>query len=273
MNSEIKKEKSQRNRILEIDLLRGIAVLFMILDHFMYDLWGLLPGMFIDFPNKLYNFAIDYWEWDVRAVIRYIIVFIFMGLVGVCSSFSKSNINRGSKLFGISMLLTIGTIILSNYTNNYSNLITFGTLHCIALSILFVGLLQKFIKNKWFYLLLGLTMLGFGIYFEIICEYEYFYQDSSFKDISIIVFKQMIGSVECGGDTMGFLLNGGQVLIGFFLGKLLYERHESIFGFKYSNNVITFIGRNSLWVYFLHQLLIPIVVGLIMIIMGYHFII
>lgn len=273
MSSEIKKEKNNKNRILEIDLLRGIAVLFMILDHFMYDLWGLLPGMFIDFPDKLHNFAIHYWEWEVRAIIRYFIVFIFMGLVGVCSSFSRSNINRGSKLFGVAMLLTIGTIILSNFTNNYSNLITFGTLHCIALSILFVGVLQKFLNNKWYYLLIGLVMLSFGIYYEVICEYEYFYQDSSFKEIIVIVFKQIIGSVECGGDTMGFLLNGGQVLIGYFIGKSLYEKRESIFRFKYSNNIITYIGRNSLWVYFLHQLLIPIIVGLVMIIMGYHFVI
>ena len=59
------------NRILEIDLLRGIAVLFMILDHIMYDLWGLLPDMFLDYPIKLYNFAAIYWAWDFRIYFRY----------------------------------------------------------------------------------------------------------------------------------------------------------------------------------------------------------
>ena len=271
MESNINVEKTAKNRILEIDILRGIAVLFMILDHLIYDLWGLLPNLFIDFPYKLYNFAIMYWKWDFRLAFRYVIVFIFMGLVGICSTFSKSNVKRGSRLLGIAMLLTICTIIVSNATNNYSNLITFGTLHCIAFSILFVGLLEKFIKNKWYYLILGLIMLALGVYFEIVSTIEVFYSNITFKESVVIIFKQIIGSVECGGDTMGFLLNGGQVLVGYFIGKLLYEKRESIFGFKYSNNVLTYIGRNSLVVYFLHQILIPIVIGLILISMGYHY--
>lgn len=260
------------NRILEIDLLRGIAVLFMILDHIMYDLWGLLPDMFLDYPIKLYNFASSYWVWDFRIYFRYFIVFIFMGLVGVCGSFSKSNINRGLKLLGIAMLLTIGTLILSIYTGSYFNLITFGTLHCIALSLIMIGIMQKFINNKWIYLIIGLIMVGFGAYNEYICEFAFIDESTKLKEMIEIIFGQILGSIEFGGDTMGFLLNGGQVLIGVFIGKLLYQKRESVFNFKYSNNVVTYVGRNSLLVYFLHQVIIPIVIGLILIMLGYHFV-
>ncbi|MBQ3154879.1 MAG: DUF1624 domain-containing protein, partial [Clostridia bacterium] len=44
------------SRAYELDLLRGIAALFMILDHFMFDLCGLLPALFTDYPRKLLVF-------------------------------------------------------------------------------------------------------------------------------------------------------------------------------------------------------------------------
>ncbi len=267
-----KRELKNQNRIIEIDLLRGIAVLFMILDHFFFDIFGLMPFVFSDFParvgfsNQLYRFATFYWEWDVRVVVRYFIVFLFMGLVGICSSFSKSNIKRGAKLMGVSLVLTLATFIISKVIQDPSSLITFGTLHCIALSLILIGILDKFTKNKWIYLALGLVMVGVGGYLELIA-YTISYGD---ENILIIILKQIIGLIECGGDTMPLLLNGGQVFIGFFIGKSLYSRRESIFKKKYSNNIITFIGRNSLVVYFLHQLLIPLILGIILLTLGFH---
>ena len=38
-------------RIYELDLFRGIAVLLMIFDHFMYDLGWLFPVLFSDYPR------------------------------------------------------------------------------------------------------------------------------------------------------------------------------------------------------------------------------
>ena len=114
-------------------------------------------------------------------------------------------------------------------------------------------------------------MVIFGFYFESNCYVDYFHESISFTEIVNIILGQIIGTIECGGDTMSFLLNGGQVLIGVFIGKALYEKRQSVFNWKYSNNVITFVGRNSLLVYFLHQVIIPVVVGIILIFCGYHF--
>ena len=43
-----------KSRAMELDLLRGFAVLLMMLDHLMYDFWGLLPGLIMlsaDLPH------------------------------------------------------------------------------------------------------------------------------------------------------------------------------------------------------------------------------
>ena len=272
MNSRI--DKKEKNRIIEIDIIRGIAVLFMIFDHFIFDLWGVLPVVFKDYPRsdfsiKLYNFAVDYWLWDFREAFRYVVVFLFLGIVGVCASFSKNNINRGKKLLMVALFLTIGTLIFSIISGSYSNIILFGTLHCIALSLVFVGLLEKVVKKDYVYLLLGTIMLLVGIYFEFIYEVVQISSSSSLFDVIRIVLGQFIGIYECGGDTMPILLNGGQVFIGVYIGKTLYKKRESLFKKKYSNNVITFIGRNSLVIYFLHQVLIPILLIIIFMILGF----
>ena len=80
-------------RIYELDLFRGIAVLLMIFDHFMYDLGWLFPVLFSDYPRpgfsaSLRNAALFYWGWDVRLAVRCAVVFVFLALTGVCCSFS-----------------------------------------------------------------------------------------------------------------------------------------------------------------------------------------
>lgn len=266
-------KKKISNRIFEIDLLRGIAVLLMIFDHIMYDLWDVLPMLFLDYPKNgsitmdLFSYSRLYWTWDVREIVRYFVVFIFLGLVGVCASFSKRNIKRGAQLLGISLILTLGSYFLSLFLGNYYMLITFGTLHCIAVSLLLVGLLEKFIKNKWVYLIIGIILVGFGIYFESGVYTAYVGEENFF----VLLMKQILGMIELGGDTMGIPLNGGQVFIGFFLGKLLYSERKSLFNKKYSDNLVLMIGRNSLVVYFLHQILIPVALSIILIMSGYTF--
>ena len=264
----------KNNRIIEIDYLRGIAIIFMIFDHFMYDIFGFLPNLFSDFPKdsglsfNIYSLASEYWRRDLRYFFRYVIIFVFMGLVGICASFSKNNIKRGSKLLGVSLVLSLLTYILSIAMKDPSMLITFGTLHCISLSLLFVGVLLKFIDNRFFYLLLGIFMIVIGAYFE----YNVLVLDFGDESIFLIIIKQIAGLVECGGDTTPFLLNGGQVLVGVFLGKTFYKNKESLTRLEYKNNLVTFFGRNALVVYFLHQIFIPIILSILLLILGYTFV-
>ena len=45
-NSKFLYKNKIKNRIFEIDLFRGIAVLFMIFDHLVYNFWDVLPMFF-----------------------------------------------------------------------------------------------------------------------------------------------------------------------------------------------------------------------------------
>ena len=53
------------NRVLEIDLIRGIAIIFMIFDHFMYDSGFLMRDIFLEYggsnwTRSLESFAYSY---------------------------------------------------------------------------------------------------------------------------------------------------------------------------------------------------------------------
>lgn len=268
----MKKSVKNKNRIIELDMMRGIAVLFMFFDHFVYDITYLMNDIFSDYPGidnffaTLVRLGNRYWNWDVRTFVREIILFVFLGLIGICCSFSKNNIKRGVKLLVASLVLTLGTYIVGAIVDDLDIMITFGVLHCAALTLLLIGIFEKFIKNKWFYFGMSVVMITLGVYFYLNCEYAH-YKDNT---VWAIIFNQIIGTQQYGSDFFPFFLYGGEIFAGVFLGKLLYKNKTSVFKKEYKNNVITFIGRNSLIIYFAHQVIIAVLLFLIVLIAGYQ---
>lgn len=262
------RQEKLKKRITELDLFRGIAVIFMILDHFMFDLWGFMPSMFEGYPAALRQFAVNYWTWDVRTYVRLFIVFVFLALTGISCSFSKSNLKRGLKLMGVALLLTLGTYIFSLVSGDMSVLIVFGVLHMIALSIILISLIEKLTQNKWVYLAIGIVLIVIGrLIADPLTLKEVAYEDGNFFEL---FFNAFIGKILLGADCFSFPLHAGQIFVGVFLGKLLYpERKPILFKGEYSNNPLTFVGRHALVVYFFHQILIPVILGLILMIAGY----
>lgn len=269
---EIKKNKLS-NRIIEVDLVRGIAVLFMFLDHFMYDLGYIIPYEFSyksyagTWLEKIINFARTYWNWDVRIFIRYIFVFIFLSLTGVCCSFSRSNIKRSLKLLNVAYLFTLFTMILGFTIGDFDIIISFGLLQCVGLSLLIIGLLERIIKNKYFYLAIGILFVGIGSYTLFNYSIYYHFTDTNFFLLTLL---EISGYAVAGSDCFQLFFFGGQVFIGYFIGKALYKEKKSLFkNSQYSNNLITKIGRNSLVFYILHQVVFVVIITIILLCFGF----
>ena len=267
-------EEKLNKRVTEIDALRGVAVILMVFDHFMYDIIGLMPGIFGEYEpgSFFYQFAKiarSYWHWDVRIYVRLFVMFIFLSLTGISCSFSRSNIKRGLKLGAVALGLTAITVAVDLIGGMGGRaVIVFGILHLIAFSLILVALVEKLTKNKWVYLAIGVTLVAAGLMIASPVGLREYYVDP--ERFFSQFFDMFIGKILLGPDSYSFPFYGGQVFIGVFLGKLLYpERKSLIFKKGYSNDPLTFLGRHTLIVYAAHQVVIPLILGVILLLCGY----
>lgn len=266
-----KSKEKLKNRVTELDLIRGICVILMVIDHAIYDFIGVLPFVFADFPRegfsqKIYEFAGAYWNWNVRFVVRIVVLSCFLLLTGICCSFSRNNLKRGLKLGGVALLVTVFTLVAGEVTGDSELLITFGILHCISLALLLCSLIEKFSPPKFVYAIIGGLMIIIGIVLLDFKQYRY----SDAPNVFVAILRQIIGKGMYGSDSYSFLVFGGQVVSGVFVGKVLYpERKPILFKNGYKDNPITFAGRHSLLVYVAHQVVLPVIFSLVLLICGF----
>lgn len=118
----IRKEKSKRIELL--DALRGIAVVLMVIHHFLYD-----AVEFLDAPRWLFHNP-------VFDVFQQIFAGLFICISGISSNFSSNNLKRGIFTLAVASVVTTVTFAVDMP-------IIFGVLHLLAVCMMFYGLTQK----------------------------------------------------------------------------------------------------------------------------------
>lgn len=243
--------KQADGRLWEIDFLRGIAIILMIIFHFIYD---------------LNHFSIIYYRlWEGPfAYTSSIIASVFVVLVGISLTINynkkknkmalkeikKQWIIRGLKLFSLGLLITaISFIIIPE------RFVIFGILHCIGLSIIFS---IPFINYTWQNLIIGSILISSGLYLRVLTF-----------DFSYLIPLGFLPPKYYTIDYFPLLPWFGVVLIGISLGHLLYPEGQRRFHLtdhpmKGLSQNICFIGRHSLHIYFLHQPVLVLIVLMFM---------
>ena len=124
------------NRYSEVDILRGIAVLMMVIFHFVFDL-----NYFNVYKFNIYN---GFWLYFARLIA---IIFIFLVGVSLTLVYYRKNygfldyFKKGSVVFGFGLLITLVTYLFLR-----EGTIIFGILHFIGISIILGSLFLRF-KN------------------------------------------------------------------------------------------------------------------------------
>jgi uncharacterized membrane protein len=235
-------------RFWELDFLRGLAVLSMAGLHLVID-WHFLFEAGAVMPGPLYL-----WQ---RATAG-----LFLLLVGVSLSLSRAKavknagdrrrlflklLRRGFAIFGWGMLITVATKLALN-----QGYVGFGVLHLIgsavALSFPLLGL------GGW-NLGLGLGLIGIGVWLRTL--------RFSFPWLFWLGF---IPEGFTAADYFPLLPWFGVVLIGVFLGDLLYPGHARRIRLSDRSGsplirACAAIGRHSLGIYLIHQ---PLFIGLLL---------
>jgi uncharacterized membrane protein len=241
-------KKTSSERFWEIDFLRGIAILMMIAYHLLFDL-----NYYGVYTSDLYSLPV--------LVFLYPIGTLFLLLVGVSLTLSYARakhmltlsklrmkyLKRGSSIFALGMLITLVTWVYP-----HTGFIVFGVLHCIGLSIL---LAYPFIRFRVPSLMGGITCVVLGVILQTMVTVNF-------------PWLLWLGFVPAQFYTLDYfplLPWFGVVLIGVFLGNSLYHNNTRTFTLKDHSRFIVsrllcFLGRYSLVIYLLHQV---IIVGLL----------
>ncbi len=292
-----------KNRINEIDFIRGILILFMIVDHLFYDFME-LPNFFIDKNNilmHLSNIAVQYWNWDLRIGTRYAVLALFFLLSGISCYFSKNNLKRGLIVFSVGLLINAGFFILykMNFFNTY---LIFGAISCFGTSILIYFLIRflfdKLSPNhkddfKWIALSLGLMIIAIGMMFNV---WNIKTQGPDSTEVtSLKTFLQIVLGMKqhTGPDWLPLCPYLGFMFVGSFIGETIYKDRKSLFPklpsrpdkdsttlnkvtyncfvipYKGINKTICFTGRHSLLFYLGHQVVLILLLGIIFLCMGF----
>lgn len=210
-----------------LDALRGLAVLWMIIFHFSYDM------MMLGFVR--WNFAEGFWWYFPR-----VIAFTFLFCVGLSMNYAhRPRINwpalnkRLLKLGAAALAVSLGTYII------FPNLwIYFGTLHCIFVGSLLGALLVNHRKTS-LVLMLSIMIAQYLLGYDI-------------KWISSILQKPSMDFIPI-YPWLWVILAG--ILIGPYLSKIEFLQQMK------SPRILNLLGRHSLKIYLLHQ---PLIYGLLL---------
>lgn len=257
MSPDIKK-----NRAFELDVLRGVAIVMMMFMHMSYDV--------------RYEFGVDTFSYLHKAsfwvFVHPIIVVLFVGLSGICCTFSRNNLRRGLKLLGVALLFTVGTYIATKYMGIYC-LIIFNVLHLLSISILLYALLS-FIEKKCKIPITVMTLIiGFIALYIMMMNNELSMFDYRYENMLLYPLGFSIDGEPPVADYMPLIPWVGVFLSGVVIGRTCYPEKKSLFP-NASDKIrkvlspLSFMGRHSLIIYIVHQPIIYAVLYVIFLIAG-----
>lgn len=238
------------SRIHEIDFLRGIAFLLMVFDHLIVDII-LLFSSTLDSELKIfvYDLAKSIHQNPTYYYLKTIFCqAMFIYISGLSSKFSRNVLKNGFKLLIIALSLTAVTFVFSIITDeNYT--IHFGILHCLACCMILTPILNKLLNySKIHFVLVGVLLFVIGIY----C---YNLDKSSFSHYFYFLF----GGYPDGYKTMDYFPITPYIfvyMLGMIISNYVYYKKRSLFNNKLYLRPLNFLGRNTLVLYFIHQVIL-----------------
>lgn len=244
-------QPTQNRRIVIIDNLRGLALVYMVFYHFIYDMAFLIQS-----------------EWGIAAYERHSKIAIFdtasfILLAGISSAFSRSNSKRGGRLLAIGILFTLVTAFVFP-----GQAIYFGILQLLGTCMVLYGAFEEKLRKIpaipmivvcavifAFTYCIQLGFVGIKGLFEIQLLPE-LTNNNLLYPYGII--KSQFATVDYEPLLPWFFLYFG----GTYIGGFIVKHRDKLPKFCYANPLppVSLIGRHSLLIYVFHQ---PIILAVI----------
>ena len=229
---------NSKPRIWELDALRGVCILCVIVVHFLFDL-SFFGGLDLTLP-AWYVFIQEYGG------------AIFVVLSGVCVTLGSKSVRRGLIVFACGMLITAVTYGMYRLGMSGADVVVkFGVLHLLGVCMLVYPAFKKLPPATLTVLGLVIAITGYAIRGIIVPQHWLFPLGLTYEGFT-------------SSDYFPLFPQLGYFLIGAAIGKTAYREKKTLLPGSFQKTPVArffcWCGRQSLFIYLLHQ---PIVYGLL----------
>ena len=227
-----------KSRIWELDALRGVCILCVIVVHFLFDL-SFFGGLDLTLP-AWYVFIQEYGG------------AIFVVLSGVCVTLGSKSVRRGLIVFACGMLITAVTYGMYRLGMSGADVVVkFGVLHLLGVCMLVYPAFKKLPPAALALLGLAIAITGYAIRGVVVPQHWLFPLRLTYEGFT-------------SSDYFPLFPQLGYFLIGAAIGKTAYREKRTFLPGAFQQTPVArffcWCGRQSLFIYLLHQ---PIVYGLL----------
>lgn len=227
-----------KSRIWELDALRGVCIACVIVVHFLFDL-SFFGGLDLTLP-----------AWYV--VIQEYGGAIFVVLSGVCVTLGSKSVRRGLIVFACGMLITAVTYGMYRLGMSGADVVVkFGVLHLLGVCMLVYPAFKKLPPAMLTVLGLVIAITGYAIRGVVVPQHWLFPLGLTYEGFT-------------SSDYFPLFPQLGYFLIGAAIGKTAYREKRTLLPGAFQQTPVArffcWCGRQSLFIYLLHQ---PIVYGLL----------
>lgn len=234
-----------KERIWELDALRGIMILMVVFIHLCFDLD--------------YFLGIDLVKNPVVQTIMDHCGMSFVVLSGLCASIGPRSLRRGVRIFLWGMVITAVTagMALLGLADRFI-IIYFGVLHLIGSCMMLWPLLRRL--PVWAWAVLSALFIGLGRWFSGL----------RFGNMLLMPLG-LPGAGFSSSDYFPLLPGLGWFLAGACLGAVLYRRKQTLLPRFPAQSLpvrgLRWCGTHSLWIYLIHQ---PVLYGAVFLVQQGH---
>ena len=230
MNKYLRNTGISNQRYGEVDVLRAIAIVLMVLFHLVYDLKE-FAGLNIDYQAPLWFF------------IGKTSALLFIFISGLSSGFSSSPVRRGLIVLFYGMVITVVTYLFMK-----EEYVRFGILHFLGVTMILSPLIFRLSSRTLWGLVGSFALLGFWFKGQVL-------ETSLFLPFGLMY--DGFGSL----DYYPLFPYLAVTILGVLAYRRFYARRtELLVPFRLNFELAKWLSRNSLGIYLIHQPIILLII-------------
>ncbi len=242
-------DSNEKKRIHLLDLLRGAAVIAMVLYHMSYTF-----GEMFAFPFFVKLLA------ATQNIAPPIIATTFILVSAYSSTLSRGNVRRGARIFAIALGISLVTCLILPLVGIDGAQIKFGILHFLGVAVMLSPLLYKLAGKVNFYLGTAVCIaLAVGTRDLPVSGFFGLPVTDPIQSVNVLFPLGIYHAPFYSADYYPLLPWIFVFLIGCFIAVKFPKDRLPAFAYKKTCPPVEFLGRHALLIYVVHQ---PVIFGI-----------